>query len=139
MDVSADALMDIFKNRGIRSSYTRMRIMQYLMVNRNHPTADEIYGSLVEEIPTLSRTTVYNSLHAFVEAGLARVVTIEDNEARYDADISDHGHFKCDSCGRIYDFTVDVDCIQPKALEKFRINQRDVYFKGICLGCLDNK
>ena len=89
MDVSADALMDIFKNRGIRSSYTRMRIMQYLMVNRNHSTADEIYGSLVEEIPTLSRTTVYNSLHAFVEAGLARVVTIEDNEARYDSDISD--------------------------------------------------
>ena len=96
--------------------------MQYLMVNRNHSTADEIYGSLVGN-PPLSRTTVYNSLHAFVEAGLARVVTIEDNEARYDADISDHGHFKCDSCGRIYDFTVDVDCIQPKALEKFRINQ----------------
>jgi len=132
-------LMDIFKNRGIRSSYTRMRIMGYMAANRNHPTADEIYSRLIEEIPTLSKTTVYNSLNAFVEAGLARVVTIEDNEARYDVDVSDHGHFKCQSCGRIFDFPVDMDCIEPKALEKFRINKRDVYFKGICPGCLDNK
>jgi Fur family peroxide stress response transcriptional regulator len=139
MDVSVEALMDIFKNKGIRPSYTRVKIMEYLAANRNHPTAEEIYSSLVGEIPTLSKTTVYNSMNAFVEAGLARVITIEDNEARYDADISDHGHFKCSRCGRIYDFQVDMAGLHPKALSGFKVSQRDVYFKGTCPGCLDNK
>jgi Fe2+ or Zn2+ uptake regulation protein len=139
MNVSAEALMDIFKKKNIRSSYTRVRILEYLMANRNHPTVDEIYKRLVGEIPTLSKTTVYNSLNAFVDAELARVITIEDNETRYDADISDHGHFKCDICGRIYDFPVDIGGFEPKALAKFKISQRDVYFKGICTSCLNNK
>jgi Fur family peroxide stress response transcriptional regulator len=139
MKVSVETLMDIFKNKGIRPSYTRVRIMEYLAANRSHPTADEIYGSLVGEIPTLSKTTVYNSMNAFVEAGLARVITIEDNEVRYDADISDHGHFKCTRCGRIYDFPVDMAALHPKGLSGFKVSQRDVYFKGTCPGCLDNK
>ena len=139
MGVSADTLMNIFKERNVRPSYTRMRIMEYLVTNRSHPTADEIYGSLVGEIPTLSKTTVYNSLNAFVEAGLARVITIEDNEARFDADVSDHGHFKCDKCGRIYDFPADMAGLHSKALSGFKVSQRDVYFKGVCPRCLGNK
>lgn len=139
MDVSADELMDIFKRRNIRPSYSRIKILEYLMVNRNHPTVDEIYSRLVGEIPTLSKTTVYNALNAFVDAGLARVIAIEDNETRYDADVSDHGHFKCERCGRIYDFPVDTDNFRSAALDRFRITQRDVYFKGICPDCLNNK
>jgi Fur family peroxide stress response transcriptional regulator len=139
MNVSAETLMDIFKKKNIRSSYTRMRILEDLMTNRKHSTVDEIFSRLTGDIPTLSKATVYNSLRAFVEAGLARVVTIEDNEARFDADVSDHGHFKCDRCGSIYDFPVDMDRFQPEALAQFKINQRDVYFKGICPSCLVNK
>ena len=139
MGVSADELMDIFKRRNIRPSYTRMKILEYLMVNRNHPTVDRIHSRLAGEIPTLSKTTVYNALNAFVDAGLARVIAIEDNETRYDADVSDHGHFKCERCGRIYDFPVDTDYFRSTALDRFRITQRDVYFKGICPDCLDNK
>ena len=78
MKVSVETLMSIFKNKGIKPSYTRVRIMEYLVANRSHPTADEIYNSLVGEIPTLSKTTVYNSMNAFVQAGLARVITIEE-------------------------------------------------------------
>jgi Fur family peroxide stress response transcriptional regulator len=139
MKVSVETLMSIFKNKGIKPSYTRVRIMEYLVANRSHPTADEIYNSLVGEIPTLSKTTVYNSMNAFVQAGLARVITIEENGARYDADISDHGHFKCTQCGRIYDFPVDMAGLRPKGLAGFKVSQRDVYFKGTCSGCLANK
>lgn len=139
MDVSTQALLDIFKKRNIKSSYSRIRILEYLMVHRTHPTVEEIYSKLVEEIPTLSKTTVYNALNTFVEAGLVRVITIEDNETRYDADTSDHGHFKCDICGKIYDFPVDMDHLQTEGLAKFQVSQRDVFFKGICSSCLDNK
>ncbi len=139
MDVLSTSIMNVFKEKNIRPSFIRVKIMEYLTNNRNHPTVDEIYRHLIEEIPTLSKVSVYNSLKVFVKAGLVRVITIEDNEARYDIDVSDHGHFKCISCGKIYDFPADALCIRPGALEGFKVTQRDVYFKGICPKCLNNK
>jgi Fe2+ or Zn2+ uptake regulation protein len=109
------------------------------MANHTHPTVDEIYSQLAGQIPTLSKTTVYNALGVFADAGLVRVVTVEDNETRYDADVSDHGHFKCKQCGKIYDFTVDTNGLKADNLYGFRIEQSDVYFRGICPYCINNK
>lgn len=139
MDVSMERIVDICKNRGIRPSFTRVKILEYLMANRSHPTVDEIYRQLGGEIPTLSKTTVYNALGVFIGAGLARVVSVEDNETRYDADVSDHGHFKCEQCGRIYDFAVDTKGLKADGLTGFKIDQREIYFRGICPECINNK
>ena len=48
------------KKHNIKPSYQRMKIFQYLLDNHNHPTVDTIYRALCTEIPTLSKTTVYN-------------------------------------------------------------------------------
>jgi Ferric uptake regulator family. len=37
------------------------------------------------------------------------VLTIEDNETRYDIKMPNHGHFKCELCGKIFDFAVNID------------------------------
>jgi len=72
------------------------------------------------------------------EAGLVRIITIEDNETRYDVIIESHGHFKCESCGNIYDFSIDIDSLTCKDLANFQINDKNVYFNGICQICLAN-
>ena len=64
---------------------------------------EQIYTVLHKEIPTLSKTTVYNTLNTLIDAGLVKLITIDENETRYDIDTTTHGHFKCESCG-IYDF-----------------------------------
>ena len=71
-----------------------------------------------------------------MDAGLVRVLTIEDNETRYDIDTSDHGHFKCEKCGGIYDFKINIDNLNPVGLDNFKVTDRSVYFKGICESCL---
>lgn len=123
----------------IKPSYPRIRILEYLVTKRSHPTVDEIYTALVKEIPTLSKTTIYNTLSLFSEANVSRVITIEENETRYDADISDHGHFKCETCGNIYDFLINIDILQTEQLDGFQINEKNLYYKGICSKCLNNK
>ena len=55
------------KDHDIKPSYQRMKIFQYLLDNHVHPTVDTIYKALCPEIPTLSKTTVYNTLNLFVE------------------------------------------------------------------------
>ena len=65
-----------------------------------------IYCDLSNDIPTLSKTTVYNTLKLFVENGITSTLTIEENEVRYDAIMTEHAHFKCDGCGTIYDIEI---------------------------------
>ncbi len=127
------------KRNNIRPSYARIRIMEYLMEHPVHPTVEDIYQNLVKEIPTLSKTTVYNTLDLFVRHNLARVVTIEENETRYDADTTNHGHFKCETCGSVYDFTINDDGLETKGIGDFAVTEKHVYFKGICKKCLYSK
>ena len=56
--------MDVVKrlqNHNIKPSVQRIAIMNYLIEHRTHPTVDEIYTALSPSIPTLSKTTVYNT------------------------------------------------------------------------------
>ena len=103
-----------------------------------HPTVDEIYNALVNEIPTLSKTTVYNTLKLFESAGITRAITIEDNEARYDINVDNHGHFKCKQCGKIYDFSINMEKMELEGLNNFIITEKNVYFKGVCAECREN-
>jgi len=122
--------------KNIKPSYQRIRILEYLMIKKNHPTVDRIYNDLLKEIPILSKATVYNTLDLLKKENLARVVTIEDNETRYDAAVSNHGHFKCESCDSIFDFEIDIDSFLTDSLKHFKINEKNVYFHGTCPRCL---
>lgn len=121
----------------IKPSYQRMKIFEYLLKNKTHPTVDEIYKALNEGIPTLSKTTVYNTLNIFIEKGIARVITIEENETRYDVDMSSHGHFKCEECGKVYDIPVFLDDKTLEKLKDFEIYEYNIFFKGKCKNCLN--
>lgn len=123
-------------NRNINLSYHRMKILEYLDKNRCHPTVDQIFTDIQKTIPTLSKTTVYNTLKKLVEEDLVRVINIEDNETRYDINTEEHGHFKCETCKTIFDFEIKLESIPNNGLDNFKVFDRHVYFKGICPGCL---
>ncbi|HHV95781.1 MAG TPA: transcriptional repressor [Clostridiaceae bacterium] len=125
------------KNNNIRLSHQRLKVLEFLHRNRIHPTVEQIYHGLIDEIPTLSKTTIYNTLNALTEAGLVKILNIEENEARYDIETDEHGHFKCKVCGNIYDFKVNMDSLEIKGLDGFKILTKDMYFSGICAKCVE--
>ncbi|WP_300356777.1 Fur family transcriptional regulator [Fusobacterium sp.] len=126
---------DYLKENGIKPSYQRMKIYEFLLKNRIHPTVDTIYKALNKEIPTLSKTTVYNTLNLFLEKKIINIVVIEENETRYDAYLKLHGHFKCEKCGNIYDIEMENSNLELSGLEGFEINEKHIYFKGVCKDC----
>lgn len=132
-------ISEYLKKNGIRPSNPRIKIYQYLITKKNHPSVDLIYQALKEEMPCLSRTTVYNTLNIFLEGGVVKQVIVEDNEARYDADISVHGHFRCSECGQIYDFRVEDIKIDNEELKNFFIEEKHIYFRGKCASCKNKK
>ena len=136
VNASIDLLTKKLTSRGIRPSYQRIKVLEYLYQKGGHPTVDKIFRALSPDIPSLSKVTIYNTLHTFVEAGLARVVDIDDTEMRYDITLSNHGHFLCKACGTIFNFEVNIDQIPIEGLNQFEITEKNIYFKGLCPNCL---
>lgn len=123
------------KDHDLKPSYQRIKIYEYLLKKCNHPTVEMIYKALAPKIPTLSKTTVYNTLKSFVAKNLATVVTIEENETRYDADTSIHGHFKCSRCQKIYDLPLNLSTGKIAESSEHKIIEFHLNFKGICKYC----
>lgn len=121
---------------GIKPSVQRIAIMDYLLTHRTHPTADDIYQALSPEMPTLSKTTVYNTLKLFAEQSAVLSLDIDDKNIHYDGDTSVHAHFRCKNCGVIIDLPIDqVNMVDPKYLDGFLVTEINVYYKGICDKC----
>lgn len=130
-------IQQFLKMHSIKPSHHRIKIYQYLVENRNHPSVDMIYQELVQTIPTLSKTTLYNTLQLFLEKGIVIMITIDENETRYDADISLHGHFRCDKCGQIFDIRLNTADWELEDIDGFTIKESHIYFKGWCPRCLN--
>ena len=126
---------------GIKPSVQRIAIMDYLMTYRTHPTADEVYMALCDSIPTLSKTTVYNTLKLFVENQAAQMLTINDKNVHFDGDTSLHSHFFCRRCGRVYDLPYSGKKREARELliEGHAVEEIHHYYKGICKDCSEKE
>ena len=123
---------------GIKPSLQRIAIMEYLMDHFTHPTADIIFNDLYPSIPTLSKTTVYNTLKLLEEHGAIRTISIDEKNLRYDADISYHAHFICKRCGCIHDLSLkEGDTFDIENFDDFILTEYHVYYKGYCKQCKD--
>lgn len=131
---------DYLINYNVKPSVQRIAIMDYLLKHRTHPCVDEIYMALNKDMPTLSKTTVYNTLKLFVEHGAALMLTIDEKNACFDADVSPHAHFMCKMCGRIFDIPCsnEVQKIDGIDMNGFQVDEVHQYYKGICPHCRRN-
>lgn len=121
----------------IKPSVQRIAIMEYLMSHPTHPSVDEIYKELVVSIPTLSRTTVYNTLHLFAEQGAALMLTIDDRNAHFDGFNEPHAHLLCRRCGTIHDLPMPRGMKSGvQMLEGHAVEEVHAYYKGVCKECL---
>ena len=130
-------ILDYFAQHGVKPSMQRMAVMKYLLTHRTHPTVDEIYNDVVQEIPTLSKATVYNTLRLLVKQGAALQITINEQCTCYDGDITPHAHFFCRNCGRVYDMPLNWQDISEMAdvPAGFKVDEAALYFRGLCSNC----
>ncbi len=131
---TTQGLAEALRARGISPTQQRIAVYRYLLEHRTHPTADTVYNALSAEYPTMSRTTVYNTMRALFRGGLLRIVTIDAEEQHFDADTADHGHFRCVQCGSVFDFTLPT-AVRELSPEGYHTEMFDVYATGVCPHC----
>lgn len=130
----------ILKKHDLRPSSPRITIYSYLLAHLIHPGADTIYRALLPENPTLSLTTVYNTLKLFVQYGLVTPLTIEDGEVRYDVNTAFHAHFKCRVCGGVSDFfSAEFESGIPHPAPEYLVESVHLDFYGVCPHCREKK
>jgi len=128
--------LDTFlREKGIKASYQRVRILDYMKSTKSHPSVAKIYEDLRDHIPSLSLATVYNTLNLFLEKRLVQEIKSDGDEARFDLIDYPHAHFQCEGCGEIYDVPMGnaQACVD---LDGFEIHETQIFYRGLCSHCL---
>lgn len=128
------------KKNNIRMTSQRLAILEYLAIDGNHPTANEIYEALQDETPNMSVATIYNNLNFFKEAGILKELPFGDGSSRYDLTESRHYHAMCLNCGKVVDFDYPElenadDIIELQT--NFKVVNHDFKITGLCEDCKD--
>ena len=126
---------------GVRPSVQRLAIMDYLIKHPTHPTIDDVFQALCEELPTLSRTTVYNTLRMLSVKHAAQMITIDDHRVCYDGNTTPHVHFYCKKCGKVLDlFDEKAHTLKkPRVIDGNIVDEQQLYYKGVCAECASKK
>ena len=136
MDITLQNIEQYLNKKGLSPLLHRVKVLEYFVKHRNHPTVDIIHKDLSKEIPSLSKTTVYNILRVFIENNIVKELNLIDTkEARYDIKSKGHAHFKCKQCGTIYDVELDTDDIKRRLSGKNVVEECQVALKGVCEQC----
>lgn len=133
-----DALLHMLVQKNIQPSHQRLKILEKILDAKDHPNVSSLYEKLIREIPTISRTTIYNTLNTFLEKGLITYLTITPEEIRYDSRMDPHHHLICRECGRIIDIDICCQYSRKREYEGHRIEEVHGYFRGICRDCFTN-
>ena len=137
MNTNLEKIKNLLKKKGVKLTYQRIKILDYIKNRKKHPTIEMIYSDLIKEIPTISKTTIYNTLDVFIEKELVVPISVPGEDTRFDGNSSWHYHFICERCGRIIDLDIRCEYLEGDIVEGHRIKGFYGYFKGICKDCLE--
>jgi len=102
-----------------RTTKQRAAILRILRNTRAHPTADQIYDAVRQQIPNISKGTVYRNLQVLCEDGAISELNLNGTLRRYEEKQDKHYHFRCEQCGRVFDLDEPVNTeIDKKVAER---------------------
>lgn len=123
----------------LRNTAQRSIILNVLKGMKTHPTADELYEKVRNEMPRISLGTVYRNLMMLAELGVVRKLETAGKQMRFDGDLSPHVHIRCRRCGRVDDIWADPISI-PEHMKTidfrgYQVTGYALEYEGVCPDC----
>lgn len=132
------AFREMCHSNGLAATHQRAVIYDEIMNWSGHPSPEEIYSRVKKKIPAISLATVYKALHAFLESGIVRKVSVHSGTLLIESNPEPHHHLVCTSCRNIVDIAYDAIGqveIKPGVPKGFRVQRCSVEVLGICERC----
>jgi Fur family transcriptional regulator, stress-responsive regulator len=136
---TADELTSKFRRAGLRATPQRQAIFRLLHGADTHPTVDSLFDAAREEMPTISRKTVYQTVHDLEQMGEVTLLNVGTGAIRVDPNVeAAHHHLVCTKCGTVRDVLLDVADLRlpPTERRAFSVDAVEVVFRGVCEPCV---
>lgn len=130
-------LAAMLQKAGLRVTGMRLTILQALINDPTHPTAEALYDRLRPDNVNLSLSTIYKTMVAFVRAGLCQRLFGCGPQMRVDPNCQHHWHAVCDECGNVEDYEppAHMKLEPPAKAGSMIIRAIHVHLSGICAEC----
>ena len=121
----------------------RELIVNSLRNRKDHPTAENLYLDLKNEMPELGIATVYRNLSDLCEEGKIIRIKTASGPDKFDGNTMPHIHFECKECGDIIDIVLFEN--QVKQLDNdlkifakqinAEVEDSEITITGLCKKC----
>jgi len=144
LDAARETLTAFLKEKKLRSTPERYKILDEVMKGTGHFDADGLYTKLRTKGLKVSRATVYNTLDLLLESGLISKYRFGENHSRYEKAFGRprHDHLICLNCGDIIEFVNEkLIKIQEEVCrdKNFKVQNATLQIFGICSKCQKKK
>ena len=125
-------IFDKLRSSGLRPTKQRVEIAKFLFERENtfHFTVESLNKLLAKKTASkFALATIYNTVHAFKEAGHLSQVEIKGKKTYFDTNISKHHHFYDSETSELIDINANEVVIQkiPKAPNGKKIKNIEVF------------
>ncbi len=119
-----------------RNTKQKAIILDAVRCSCQHPTAEQVYQSVLHLMPNISLGTVYRNLSKLADCGEIRRIAVPDAPDRFDKTLEDHSHVCCTECGAFEDVRIPVDNrFDPELCNGFIVQRQETVFYGYCPQC----
>src|SRR5690349_5588655 len=87
------------RDAGVKVTHQRLEIFREVATSLAHPDAEAVYSGVRERVPSVSLDTVYRTLWLLNDLGLLSTLGQRRESVRFDANLTPHHHYVCESCG----------------------------------------
>jgi len=133
-----DAEMELLRQHGVQITAQRLALLR-VVAEQPHATADELGDVVREQLGSISRQAVYDSLGVLVDKNLIRRIQPAGSAARYESRVGDnHHHLICRTCRTMFDVDCavgEVPCLTADDNHGFEVDEAEVIYWGRCPTC----
>lgn len=119
----------------MRKTKQKNMIFQVLENNYNHPTINDIFNECCKKDSSIGIATIYRNVDNLVLKGKLNKFVDYNNVVRYDPILTNHSHFICENCQKIY----DIDYFDSNSYLKNKnissISNVNLFLNGTCNKC----
>ncbi len=124
-----------------RNSRQREAVLKLLSKKNYHPTVDELFELMRRDFPKVSLATVYRNVEQLCQMGKIWKIETPHGPSRYDGNVEEHFHIRCEKCGKLEDFWPSV-CLEKSFDNEelpagFVLHGFKVDFFGLCSDCTE--
>ena len=129
---------EMLREHDLQVTAQRIAVLR-AVASEPHTTANAIVEVARDQIGTISRQAVYDTLSLLTERDIIRRIQPAGSPARYEARVGDnHHHLVCRRCDRLVDVDCavgEMPCLVPVNDGDFVVDEAEVIYWGLCPDC----